>query len=60
MVPMNQVKNGLQASWEKHDQLMVKEKGTSACPNGMFYCANKGHIPAYIKSYTVNDGVCGK
>lgn len=24
----------------------------------MFYCANVGHIPAYIKSYAVNDGVC--
>ncbi|KAI8966930.1 glucosidase II beta subunit-like-domain-containing protein [Mycotypha africana] len=34
------------------------EPGTSACPNAMFYCANKGHIPAYIKSYAVNDGVC--
>jgi protein kinase C substrate 80K-H len=32
--------------------------GTSACPNGVFYCENKGHIPSYIKSYRVNDGVC--
>lgn len=32
--------------------------GTSACPNSYFYCANAGHIPAYIKSYAVNDGVC--
>jgi protein kinase C substrate 80K-H len=32
--------------------------GTSACPNTFFYCANIGHIPAYIKSYAVNDGVC--
>ncbi|ORZ03862.1 glucosidase II beta subunit-like-domain-containing protein [Syncephalastrum racemosum] len=34
------------------------EPGTSACPNGRFYCENKGHIPAYIKSWSVNDGVC--
>ncbi|KAG1451956.1 hypothetical protein G6F46_006000 [Rhizopus delemar] len=34
------------------------EPGTSACPNGYFYCENKGHIPAYIKSSAVNDGVC--
>ncbi|KAI7895203.1 glucosidase II beta subunit-like-domain-containing protein [Mucor mucedo] len=34
------------------------EPGTSACPNGLFYCANVGHIPSTIKSYAVNDGVC--
>ncbi|KAI8088481.1 glucosidase II beta subunit-like-domain-containing protein [Thamnidium elegans] len=34
------------------------EPGTSACPNSLFYCVNEGHIPAYIKSYAVNDGVC--
>ncbi|KAI9033871.1 glucosidase II beta subunit-like-domain-containing protein [Phycomyces nitens] len=34
------------------------EPGTSACPNSLFYCENKGHIPAYIKSFAVNDGVC--
>ncbi|KAG2172520.1 hypothetical protein INT44_002535 [Umbelopsis vinacea] len=34
------------------------EPGTSACPNSVFYCENKGHIPSYIKSYRVNDGVC--
>ncbi|CEP18764.1 hypothetical protein [Parasitella parasitica] len=34
------------------------EPGTSACPSAYFYCANEGHIPAYIKSYAVNDGVC--
>lgn len=32
--------------------------GTSACPNGRFYCHNEGHIPAYIRSSRVNDGVC--
>lgn len=36
----------------------VNFTGTSACPNTYFYCANIGHIPAYIKSYAVNDGVC--
>ncbi|KAI7903569.1 glucosidase II beta subunit-like-domain-containing protein [Cokeromyces recurvatus] len=34
------------------------EPGTSACPNGYFYCQNVGHIPSYIKSSSVNDGVC--
>ncbi|KAI9300400.1 glucosidase II beta subunit-like-domain-containing protein [Cunninghamella echinulata] len=34
------------------------EPGTSACPNSYFYCENKGHLPAYIKSWAVNDGVC--
>ncbi|ODQ60844.1 hypothetical protein WICANDRAFT_40380, partial [Wickerhamomyces anomalus NRRL Y-366-8] len=34
------------------------EPGTSACPNGKFYCENKGHVPGYIKSFKVNDGVC--
>ncbi|KAI9484061.1 MAG: glucosidase II beta subunit-like-domain-containing protein [Benjaminiella poitrasii] len=34
------------------------EPGTSACPNSYFYCQNVGHIPAYIKSSAVNDGVC--
>ncbi|KAI8096737.1 glucosidase II beta subunit-like-domain-containing protein [Halteromyces radiatus] len=34
------------------------EPGTSACPNGYFYCENKGHLPGYIKSWAVNDGVC--
>ncbi|RIA98631.1 glucosidase II beta subunit-like-domain-containing protein [Glomus cerebriforme] len=34
------------------------EPGTSACPNGKFYCTNAGHIPSYISSKLVNDGVC--
>jgi protein kinase C substrate 80K-H len=33
--------------------------GTSACANSTFYCHNKGHIPAYILSSRVNDGICG-
>ncbi|CAG8717966.1 15433_t:CDS:10, partial [Dentiscutata erythropus] len=32
------------------------EPGTSACPNGKFYCKNVGHIPSYILSSRVNDG----
>uniref|UniRef100_A0A060TB09 Glucosidase 2 subunit beta n=1 Tax=Blastobotrys adeninivorans TaxID=409370 RepID=A0A060TB09_BLAAD len=34
------------------------EPGTSACNNGVFYCNNVGHIPAWIPSSRVNDGVC--
>ncbi|CAO3646665.1 unnamed protein product [Mucor fragilis] len=34
------------------------EPGIAACLNSLFYCANQGHILAYIKSYAVNDGVC--
>ncbi|OWB86368.1 hypothetical protein B5S33_g5056 [[Candida] boidinii] len=34
------------------------EPGTSACPNGKFYCENKGHFGQYIDSYKVHDGVC--
>jgi protein kinase C substrate 80K-H len=32
--------------------------GTSACPGALFYCVNKGHIGAYIRSSRVNDGLC--
>ena len=34
------------------------EPGTSACPNGMFFCVNKGHKPFYLLSSRVNDGIC--
>ncbi|CAE7168708.1 unnamed protein product [Rhizoctonia solani] len=34
------------------------EPGTSACPNGIFYCHNEGHIGATVKSSRVNDGIC--
>jgi hypothetical protein len=35
------------------------EPGTSACPNGRFFCENKGHIGILIPSHFVGDGVCG-
>eukprot|EP00842_Homolaphlyctis_polyrhiza_P004509 jgi/Hompol1/5059/HPOL_004126-RA len=34
------------------------EPGTSACPNGSFFCLNAGHIGAALSSSRVNDGVC--
>ncbi|KAK4785936.1 hypothetical protein SAY86_002625 [Trapa natans] len=34
------------------------EPGTSACPNGKFYCINTGHIPTLLFSSRVNDGIC--
>ncbi|EOA14720.1 hypothetical protein CARUB_v10028007mg [Capsella rubella] len=34
------------------------EPGTSACPNGKFYCRNAGHSPLVLFSSRVNDGIC--
>ncbi|PIN02914.1 Protein kinase C substrate, 80 KD protein, heavy chain [Handroanthus impetiginosus] len=34
------------------------EPGTSACPNGKFYCKNAGHAPLILYSSRVNDGIC--
>lgn len=39
---------------------MVGFAGTSACPNGRFYCKNAGHVPLFLYSSRVNDGLCGK
>ena len=33
------------------------EPGTSACPNGRFYCANRGFRPKTLYASHVNDGV---
>lgn len=34
------------------------EPGTSACPDGKYYCQNLGHKAMYIQSSRVNDGIC--
>jgi len=34
------------------------EPGTSACPNGKFYCRNAGHVAHYVWSSRVHDGIC--
>eukprot|EP00898_Chlorokybus_atmophyticus_P004245 jgi/Chlat1/4821/Chrsp31S04866 len=34
------------------------EPGTSACPNGKFYCANRGYTPKVLNASFVNDGIC--
>ena len=39
--------------------LLFTTVGTSACPNGKFYCKNAGHIPFSLYSSRVNDGICG-
>lgn len=38
----------------------MKFTGTSACPDGKFYCQNVGHSPLTLFSSRVNDGICGK
>ena len=35
------------------------EPGTSACPNGRFFCANKGYKGMFTPSSTVDDSICG-
>lgn len=34
------------------------EPGTSACPNGKFYCRNLGSTPRFLFSSRVNDHIC--
>lgn len=34
------------------------EPGTSACPQGKFFCVNKGARSRFVPSSLVNDGVC--
>lgn len=34
------------------------EPGTSACPNGQYWCINKGFQGKYVRSGLVNDHVC--
>ncbi|ORY27327.1 glucosidase II beta subunit-like-domain-containing protein [Naematelia encephala] len=34
------------------------EPGTAACGNGIFWCANEGHVPGTVLSSRVNDGLC--
>lgn len=35
------------------------EPGTSACPNGRFFCENKGYLSSMIPSHFVGDSICG-
>ena len=39
--------------------LAVQGTGTSACPNGQFFCRNAGFIGKFIPSSRVGDRVCG-
>lgn len=39
---------------------MIVAAGTSACPNGLFYCWNKGHKPRILNASFVDDGICGE
>ncbi|KAI5056694.1 hypothetical protein GOP47_0028512 [Adiantum capillus-veneris] len=34
------------------------EPGTSACPNGRFYCTNQKQAPRWVFASRVNDGIC--
>jgi len=34
------------------------EPGTSACPDGKFYCKNAGYVAQFVFSSRINDGIC--
>eukprot|EP00882_Tetradesmus_deserticola_P033670 GHRQ01038480.1.p3 GENE.GHRQ01038480.1~~GHRQ01038480.1.p3 ORF type:complete len:101 (-),score=8.17 GHRQ01038480.1:521-823(-) len=40
--------------------VVMLHAGTSACPNGVFYCRNKGHEQKLLSTSFVDDGVCGE
>lgn len=52
-IPFNQVNDDYCDCIDGSD-----EPGTSACPNGSFYCSNAGHKPQILSSDRVNDGIC--
>ena len=37
----------------------MRYTGTSACPEGKFYCINTGDLPRILFSSFVNDNICG-
>jgi len=52
-IPFNQVNDDYCDCADGSD-----EPGTSACPNGKFFCRNAGHAAHYVLSSRVNDGIC--
>ena len=59
MVVMNQVRQIVLLLYSCSPQGVHRwSAGTSACPNGAFYCPNVGFKPLVINSTFVDDGVC--
>merc|ERR1740130_2203746 len=55
--------DSLPAAWINDDFCDCPEDGsdeprTSACVRGLFYCANRGFRPQYVRASVVGDGVC--